>query len=181
VHIDSTDLSGASSQRLIAAHRRHPRALDRQHGFTMVELVVVIIVLAVLAAVAVPRLAGRTGFEARGFADEVASALRYGQRSAVAMRRTVMVMVATPSNAQPCALRLCLDNACNQQVTDPATSAAFCLRPPALVTLANLSKTTISFDGRGRPNTAGQYLVSSSAPGDASRTLVVEAESGYVR
>jgi len=147
----------------------------------MVELVVVIIVLAVLAAVAIPRLAGRTGFEARGFADEVASALRYGQRSAIAMRRTVTVMVATPTAAQPCALRLCLEAACTQQVTNPATSAPFCLQPPALVTLANLSQNAIRFDARGRPNTAGQYLVASSAPGDASRTIVVEAESGYVR
>jgi len=166
---------------LIAAHRRHPRALDRQHGFTMVELVVVIIVLAVLAAVAIPRLAGRTGFEARGFADEVASALRYSQRSAIAMRRTVTVRVATPTNQQPCALRLCLDNNCTQQVTNPATSAPFCLRPPALVTLLNASESDTRFDARGRPNAAGQYLVSSSAPGDASRTIVIEAESGYVR
>jgi MSHA pilin protein MshC len=146
----------------------------------MVELVVVIIILAVLAAVAAPRLVGRTGFESRGFYDEVASAYRYGQRSAIALRRTVTVSVSTPSNSQPCALRLCLNAQCTLQVLDPATNAPFCLRPPSLVTLSG-PLVAISFDSRGRPSNGGSVTVASSAPGDSNRTITIETESGYVR
>lgn len=141
---------------------------------------VVIVLLGVLAAVAIPRMVGRTGFEARGFADEVASALRYGQRSAVAMRRPVYVLVSPPGGT--CSLRLCLDSGCKLPLINPATNSAFCLRTPALVALSySGGNVSFSFSASGRPTLGATYTVSSSAPGVSSRIITVEAESGYVR
>lgn len=140
---------------------------------------VVIVLLGVLAAVAIPRMVGRTGFEARGFADEVASALRYGQRSAIAMRRPVYVLVSGPPT---CPLRLCLDSSCTQPLINPATNSAFCLATPALVALSYPGwGGSFSFSASGRPTLGAAYTVSSSAPGVSSRIITVEAESGYVR
>lgn len=140
----------------------------------------VIVLLAVLSAVAVPRLVGRTAFESRAFADEVASAVRYAQRTAIAMRRTVTLVTANPGS--PCALRLCLGNDCSQQVFDPGTSRPFCLVPPPEVSLQAVGGTPagLQFDAGGRPSSRTTFTVSSSAPGDASRVITVEAETGHV-
>jgi len=55
----------------------------RPHGFTIVELVTVIVILGILAAVAGPRFFGEQPFSERGYADELAAALRSAQKVAV--------------------------------------------------------------------------------------------------
>ena len=53
-------------------------------GFSMVELIVVILVLGILAAIAMPRFVDLDSFRARAAYDEVAGAVRYAQKLAVA-------------------------------------------------------------------------------------------------
>jgi len=145
--------------------------------------VVVIILLAVISATALPRLIGRTAFEARALADELASTLRHAQRSAVAMRRPITVVVSTPTAAQPCAARLCLDAGCNRQVLSPATGEEFCLvaLPPMTLSASGATPTGLQFDARGRPGSRFTYTVSGGEVDAVIRTIVVEAESGLVR
>ncbi|OON59147.1 hypothetical protein B0920_24835 [Massilia sp. KIM] len=63
--------------------------MKRQHGFTFVELITVIILIGVLAAIGVPRLMGENTTAATVFGDQVTSALRQAQKTAVARRRVV--------------------------------------------------------------------------------------------
>lgn len=60
-------------------------------GYTLVELITVIAIVALLAAVAAPRFADTDVFEQRSTANELAAALRYGQRIAVASGCRVQV------------------------------------------------------------------------------------------
>jgi len=53
-------------------------------GFTLIELVVVLVIAGILATVVGPRFFGNPTFSQRGYADELASALRLAQKTAVA-------------------------------------------------------------------------------------------------
>jgi MSHA pilin protein MshC len=60
-------------------------------GFTLIESVTVMVILAILGAYALPRFFDNQVFNERGYADEVASALRYAQRIATASRCPVRI------------------------------------------------------------------------------------------
>lgn len=64
-----------------------------QLGFTLIELIMVIVILGVLAVVAAPRIFDNSTFAARGLHDETMALLRFGQKTAIAQRRTVCVTV----------------------------------------------------------------------------------------
>lgn len=62
---------------------RITRHASRADGYTIIELVVVITILGVIAAIAGPRFFDTGAFNQRGYADEIASAIRYSQKIAV--------------------------------------------------------------------------------------------------
>ncbi len=69
----------------------------KQAGFTLIELVVVLVILGVLAAVAAPRFFDSTAFLQRGYYEELAMALKYSQKLAVASGCPVRVTFAAGS------------------------------------------------------------------------------------
>jgi MSHA pilin protein MshC len=66
-------------------------------GFTIVELVTVMVVIGVLAAVAIPKLTGNTGFAGAAWRSDIVGALRYAQKTAVGHRRLVCATLAAAS------------------------------------------------------------------------------------
>jgi MSHA pilin protein MshC len=163
----------------------------RARGYTIAELTAVIVITGVLAAVAVPRFLGRQSFDSRAFHDQCLAVVRHAQKVAIAQRRTIYVSVTATR------IGVCYDAGCASHVSPPASylqattpSGAgnpaalncsndpnwLCAGAPDAVSVSPV--VTFSFDGLGRPNlVATQTLV---VAGDATRTVVVERETGYV-
>lgn len=140
----------------------------------MTELIVVIVIAGILAAVVLPRWQGETGFEERGFRDEVMSALRYAQKAAVASHRRVCVTFTTTTlsakmdttfGAGDCAVTL-IGPSGNALAVTASGSAQFSGGAPA----------SIIFDPLGRPGSATTLTVQNLT----SLPITIEAETGYV-
>jgi MSHA pilin protein MshC len=132
---------------------------ESQRGFTLVELITVIVIIGILAVAAVPRFFDNDVFQARGTADQVRAALRYGQKVAIAQHRNVIVTI-TSAAIPDCGTALTGGNiAC-------AVSNKVTISPPI----------TVTFNALGQPvppNTVVTSVVGST-------TITVEAETGYV-
>lgn len=150
---------------------------SRQRGFTLVELIVLMIVIGILSAFVLPRWNGETGFESRGFRDELASALRYAQKSAIAARRTVCVdlsgipvtfRISSAQGAASCAVGGALDG-------PNGGALQVAVKGNVSLTSAPLS---LVFDSAGRPVGGAATITVSDLP--ATLAISVEAETGYV-
>jgi MSHA pilin protein MshC len=136
-------------------------------GFSLMELVVTIVIAGILAAIAIPQF-NRTETDAAWYYEQVRSAVRFAQRTAVAQRRQVfVVMEAGPQ------LALCYADPCGTRVTELSTGQAYQLVAPAGVGLA-ISATPLSFNGLGQPSSAATVTV-------GARVITVNAETGYVQ
>jgi MSHA pilin protein MshC len=146
---------------------------DRLRGFTLVELVVMIMLTGILSAFAAARLLDRRAIDARGFADQLTSALQFAQKAAVAQRRPMYVSVDTVTRR----VQVCLDGACTQPLTAPA-GGNLDISATTNVTF-NSSASLFSFDALGRPSFAATQSMT-AVGGDATYTITIEADTGYV-
>ena len=147
-------------------------------GYTLVELVIVISIASVLAAALGPKFFSQSVFSQRGYADELAAALRSTQKAAVISgcpARLTLTATSYAANQQAAS-----GNACNPADTTWSTP----ILGPDGTAIQNTapSGTTAGptgvylFDDQGRL---------SSGPGTTltvgSRTLTIVAGTGFVQ
>jgi MSHA pilin protein MshC len=137
-------------------------------GFTLLELVTVIVVLGIIAVVTMANF-NQTAIDRSWFLEQARSAVRYAQRTAIAQRRVIYVVV----NPAPNKLMLCYDAACASPVSTLSSSAGFVLTPPSGVILT-ASTSPFTFNGLGQPSAAVTLSVNGSP-------ITVSAETGYVQ
>ena len=154
------------------------RDVGKNKGFTLIELIVIIVIVGIVALIAAPRFFSQPTFDAARFHDESISAVRYGQKIALAQRTNVYVVTNALSVA------LCYDTACTTAVREPADNAAFVVNAPNNITLTGAS---FSFTSQGQPASFVASPIALAANttltiiGDGtSRQIVVERETGYV-
>lgn len=139
-------------------------------GYSLVELVIVIVIGAIIAAIAIPMF-NQPAIDAAWYQEQVRSAVRHAQRTAVAQRRTVFVVV----EAAPTRLSLCYAAACGAgtRLPQPGSASTFEIVAPTGVALG-ISASPLSFNGLGQPSSGATLTV-------GARTVVVNAETGYVQ
>ncbi len=152
--------------------------MRRAGGFTMVELIVVMILIGVIAAIGVPRLIGDNGIAAAAFGDEVVSALRTAQKSAVAKRRLVCATVG--SNAVT--LRIAAQagaTACDTDLDTDSFKTGASGVAASVHALFFQPNGTITLDAAGTQPTRGTVTIALDTR--TVRSIVFEGSTGYVQ
>jgi MSHA pilin protein MshC len=155
-----------------------PAPRHRSAGFTLVELVVVMTLMAVITAVGMSRFADRDPFAMQAVADQLVSALRLAQATAMAQRGSVYVAIT----ASPPALSVCLDAGCTQPLSPPGggSGGSWIANTSGLHLNGGAS---FSFGPDGVPVSLAatlQLQVQADAGTTTPATLTIEAGSGYV-
>lgn len=127
----------------------------------------------ILAAVAVPRLTGRTSFDTRGFADQLAAATRFAQKLAVSQRRDIFVQLS----ATQATLCYSASVPCSSAAPGPGGEKPYTLAAPSGVTIAS-PVAVLGFGPIGRPDIAAPLDI--QVKGSGTYSVRVEQETGYV-
>lgn len=157
---------------------RNRRARASSLGYTLIELVVVIVIGGVLATFAAPRFFDQQTFAQRGYADELAAALRGTQKAAVITGCPARLVLAAASYAA--SQQLAANNTCSAADTTWATTVvgsdgtAIAGSAPSGTTASPTG--TFQFDSQGR-------LTSSPATSltIGGRTITIDVATGFVQ
>jgi MSHA pilin protein MshC len=147
-------------------------------GYTLIELVIVIMILGVLAGVAGPRFFSQQPFSERGYADELAAALRFAQKAAVitGCPARLTVTAGTYAGAQQAAA----GNACNTSdntwstVIQGPDGAALQGTAPTGTTASPAGN--FQFDAQGRLSASPATTLTVG-----SRSITIDAATGFVQ
>lgn len=155
----------------------HPGRPLSQHGFSLLELILVIVLLGVLTIVALPRFNTKPFSEA-AFHQELISSIRYAQKLAINSGCDIQVQVVAAADSFAVTRRSggsatsCGAGAFGEPVPNPAGTGNLQGTAPADVDVLN--DLAVVFDSLGLPSTGGVVSVD-------GRTITIEAASGYVR
>jgi prepilin-type N-terminal cleavage/methylation domain-containing protein len=161
--------------------------MKNQHGFTLIELVIIIVVLAIIAAVAIPRLGDVASTKAAATAEKIKSDIRYAQELAMTRNRSYRVYFnAAPAPGSGYAIVYDADGDGNwgevgEFASDPSGKGDLSITlnsgDYAGVTASLSAGSYIAFNSLGRPTTGGGATITMSPGG---YTIIISAETGAV-
>jgi MSHA pilin protein MshC len=152
-------------------------------GFTMVELILVMVIAGILAAVAVPRMIGRSGFDTRGFADQLAATVRFAQKLAIAQRPDPTsvpvgrVYIHFTANTATLCYVVTVPCPAADLAPGPGGEKPYTVSAPGGVAIAS-PVAALGFDAGGRPDITAPLDIQVNGAG--AYRVRVEQETGYV-
>ncbi|MBN2427489.1 MAG: prepilin-type N-terminal cleavage/methylation domain-containing protein [Deltaproteobacteria bacterium] len=151
---------------------------SKQSGFTLVELVIVLVLLGILSVVAMPKFFDTGSLQKKGYCNEVASALRYGQKLALA--EGCEIRVRTSGAGVDLYRRQSCDgsSAFNLPVTHPGKGGNYSETPPAGISLSN---STLIFDAMGRARNVFGATTDFTITVGGDLSLNVIGETGFIK
>ena len=139
----------------------------------MVELVIVMLLMTVLASIGASRFGSTDVFAASNLADQLASAVRSAQATAIAQRRTVYLSVT----ASPPAVSACFDVACTETLAVPSSDGNWLNSTSGLSLDSNL---TLQLLANGSSNLATAQTLNVLGGGAATAPSLRIEPSGLV-
>ena len=155
-------------------------------GASLIEVVTVVLLLGILAAIAMPRFFTVSDFDRRGYFESLRSAVKYAQKLAIASDCDVRVTINASGYALDQWAGYDAGVGASVPVAEPGSDNAFADPPPPGVVLGGSGfPALLYFDPIGRPRDAssvpGSLLVAALDITVGSRTLRIEAETGFTR
>ncbi len=152
---------------------------SRAHGFTLIELIMVIVVLGALSLFVAPRFSSKSSFDTLSFHQELKTAIRFAHKTSIAAECEVQVSLSAnsyalfyPDNTATCGPLLDAFGA--NPVKHPVQSGAYAGNSPSGVTIASFGN--FFFTASGAPSSSGTITIN---PG--GRQIVVNPLTGYVQ
>ncbi len=152
---------------------------NKQSGFTLVELVMVLVILSVISATAIPKFFDKNVYAERAFFDDTLHAIQYAQKLAVATGCAVRVSIL--SNSYSLARR-----GTASSTSCPLTGSVYSLAIPHPGTGASNYSGSENGITLSSSSTPFYFYSSGSASADITltvngfRTIKVIAETGFV-
>lgn len=147
-------------------------------GYTLIELVIVMVVLGTLASVAGTRFFTQQPFSERGYADELAAALRFTQKAAVITGCPARLTVNAASYAA--SQQAASGNTCNPSDTTWPTAVL----GPDGVTLQGAAPSGLTASPSGIYQFDAQGRLAAS-PGTTltigTRSITIDAATGFIQ
>lgn len=157
-------------------------------GFTFVELIMILVVTGVLAVAVVPRFFNQQDYQDEGFYDETMAALRYGQKAAIAQRRTVCVTftgtsvtLSIASNPSPATCATGAPSGSTVGLASPTGANPFAVNARGSASFSP-TPANFKFNSLGQPLDASDNLLATAQTIGVTRVgnMYVEPETGYV-
>ncbi|SEK95805.1 MSHA pilin protein MshC [Colwellia chukchiensis] len=152
------------------------KALHKQQGFTLVELVVVIIILGILAVSVAPKFFSAKGFAEYGYQSDIIAKLRLIQTKAMQQTNTAYCHRVLITASQLGAPDDCDNNPSFSLAWQPSATGLVITASDNVTLSSNIAGNSFTFDSMGRPS-CGTCII--SVNGEQTLQIKIESE-GYI-